>query len=154
MGFFTERRKIKKDIEKYVAVLKNVYGEGSIFLERLCKDAEVELIQYDYIYNVRAFKFENGPKGVVYGPHLPDFPLIYGLTKKVGHHILEHFERQLPIYIVETEAHYFASAVINLPFISLRCIHSPSLHSLLASEKKIKRDLASCYSLDTKPVLL
>ncbi|MDP3698988.1 MAG: hypothetical protein Q8R47_05365 [Nanoarchaeota archaeon] len=154
MSFFHDKKKIKVSIEDYVASWRAAYGTGSLFpFQEICSNAGIELLQ-SRNGTAWAFKFENGPRGVAYDPHLPGYPLIYNLTKKISHHLLGHFEREPPIYLAEAEAHYFAAAAINVPLITLRCIHAPPWYGLFVSKEKIKRDLANHYSLKEKPVLL
>ena len=169
MHFFRDKKKIKASIEEYVASLKTDYGNDNYLpLQEICSDAGIELlqnqqisdargiksIQKQHLYDVWAFKFENGVRGVVYNPAMQGFPLLYGLTKKVGHHLLGHFEREPPICLLEAEAHYFSAAIINVPFLTLRCIDTPPISSLFTSKELIKQSLADHYSLYNKPELI
>lgn len=155
MHFFRDKKKIKASIEEFVASLKTDYGNDNCLpLQEICSDAEIELLQNRFISDVWAFKFKNGIKGVVYDPTMHTYPLLYNLTKKVSHHLLNHFEREPPICVLEAEAHYFSAAVMNIPFLTLRSIYAPSIYSLFISKEKIKQSLADHYSLDNKPWLL
>ena len=127
MNFFRDKKKIKANLEGYVASLRTAYGTGGLLLwQEICSDAGIELLQNRYIWNTWAFKFEDGQRGILYNPALPRYPLAYNLTKKVSNHLLGHFEGEPPIYLVETEAHYFAAAAVGVPFITVRCIDAPS----------------------------
>ena len=64
MNFFRERKKIKAPIEAYVNLLKRAYGTEDYFpLAEVCQEVEIELLENEYIYTVKAFKFENGKRG-------------------------------------------------------------------------------------------
>ena len=156
MRFFRDKKKIKASIEEYVASLKTDYGNDNYLpLQEICNDAGIELIQSQSLSDARAFKFKNGVRGVVYDPTMQTYPLLYNLTKKVSHHLLNHFERKPPIYLLEAEAHYFSAAAMNIPFLTLRgIIYFPSVYSLFISTEKIKQSLADHYSLDIKPELI
>ncbi len=155
MHFFRDKKKIKASIEEYVASLKTDYGNSNhLPLQKICSDAGIELLQNRFISDAWAFKFENRIRGVVYDPTMQTYPLLYHLTKKVSHHLLNHFERESPICVLEAEAHYFSAAVINISFLTLRSIYAPSIYSLFISKETIKQSLADHYSLDNKPWLL
>lgn len=155
MHFFRDKKKIKASIEEYVASLKTDYGNDNLPLQEICNDAGIELLQNRFLSDARAFKFKNGVRGVVYDPTIQTYPLLYNLTKKVGHHLLGHFEREPPIYLLEAEAYYFSAAAMNIPFLTLRgTIYFPSVYSLFISKEKIKQSLADHYSLDNKPELI
>lgn len=153
MNFFKDKKKIKATIEYYVRFLREEYGGDEQFLKPLCRYHGIELLEIQEREIAKAFKFESGKRGALFHPHLS--PTL--IAKKIGHHFLGHFERDIPIYQVEAESDYFASAARELSFLDIAregINFFVPISSLFSFDTTIKRNLQQTYKTEEKVYLL
>ena len=156
MNFFRDKKKTKKSIEDYVLNLREEWGEDKRFLENLCRYQGIEFLKGRRIYGSIAFKFEGEKRGVLF--HEDSTPFLK--AKKIGHHFLGHFERNIPIYLTEAESNFFASAVMKMQGFSPADLLFGGMEffvpasAIFARDGAIKRFLREAYRTEESVYLL